>query len=780
MNKLYQVLSGLSDYRSVIGAAVLLVSIVVVSLLIATAVRHLQALLKAEREQRTDESLLRNMDYEELDRTKKASTLRNIVAPDGIDPGPNSYTIINDGGEDVYVRTLTIVTLPRRDKFAQTFSGLLDFPDCTSSVFISPISEESMIHKMDRHITVLTSEDYSAQGDVNRQRKLRAQIRDAANFAEQVENGENRFFNVGFLFSLKAKSVAELNKMTSQFKALAAGKSIAISSCFAVQAEAYAQNAPLNNCVVIGSRFIKAEAIKWFQMDKLSVSAIYNYTQSSYSHQSGIALGRDMFTAAPVLFDLYHGSHDGYTLIIAGKTRSGKSATIKMMCSRQLIHGYHFVAIDSQERKGLSEGEYAALAKLCDGVNFKIRNNSDEIMNIFEISETATTIKSDDGRIERVRTLEVKDKIQMVVNILLMMVRGGADTKDKGDPLEVYIKRILTDNAEQMYTETFGIRDGDPDSLYTTPGNPLALDRGITTGRPAKRLPTITDFYKQVLIANRDNKDDTLREAFNVILMGLQDYVKELYYSKKTVHFFKPEEVKNMRFEEGGKGRVYINDAGDRENVVEIHGIRSYYDGQSSIHISKDCPFTNIDISGLNEKEKDLARQVAVDFVNENFIKKNSDDLKSADKLVVICDECHEMYKNQYTLDTLNNAVRTARKRFVGIVLSSQTLREYERHDETKDILTQAAVKFIFKQDYTDKDYLQKALGLTANQVNFIVNSIGGNLSDEEDGSRHRGEMCIIDNKQVCFCKVDYRKDTEAYAVETDAAGIEELFSTAV
>lgn len=781
MNTLYQLLSGLSDYRNIIGAAVLFVAILVVGLLFATAVKHLRALLKVEQEQRADDTLLRNMDYAELDRTKRASTLRNIVAPDGIDPGPNSYTIINDGGEDVYVRTMTIVALPRRDKFATTFAGLLDFPDCTSSVFISPISEESMIHKMDRHITVLTSEDYSAQGDVNRQRKLRAQIRDAANFAEQVENGENRFFNVGFLFSLKAGSVAELNKMTSQFKALAAGKSIAISSCFAVQAEAYAQNAPLNNCVVIGSQFIKAEAIHWFQMDKLSVSAIYNYTQSSYSHQSGIPLGRDMFTAAPVLFDLYHGSHDGYTLIIAGKTRSGKSATIKMMCSRQLVHGYHFVAIDSQERKGMSEGEYAALAKLCDGVNFKISNRSSEIMNIFEISETATTIQSDNGRIERVRTLEVKDKVQMVVNILLMMVRGDANVKDKGETLEVYIKRILTDNAEQMYRDTFGIRDGEPDSLYTTPGNPLALDRGITTGRPIKRMPTMTDFYKQILIANRDNRDTTLQEAYNVVLMGLQDYVKELYYSKQTVRFFDENAVKTMKFDEGGKGRIYVNDNGQRENVIEIHGIRAYYDGQSSIHISKDCPFTNIDISALNDKEKDLARQVAVDFVNENFIKKNSDDIKSADKLVVICDECHEMYKNQYTLDTLNNAVRTARKRFVGIILSSQTLREYDRHNETRDILTQAAVKFVFKQDYTDRDYLQKALGLTANQVNFIVNSIGGNLSDAEgeDASRHRGEMCIIDNKQVCFCKVDYRKDTEALAVETDAAGIEALFNTA-
>lgn len=777
MNTLYQILSSLSEYRGIIGLSVLMIGIAVAVILLFTALKNMQALLRAEREQRQDESSLKNVDYEELDNTKKASVLRTIVAPDGIDPGPNSYTIVNDGGSDVYIRTLTIVSMPRRDKFANTFSGLLDFPGCTSSVFISPISEESMIHKMDRHITVLTSEDLGAKGDVNRRRKLQAQIQDASRFAAQVENGENRFFNVGFLFSLHADSVAQLNKMTSEFRALAAGKSISVSSCFAVQAEAYAQNAPLNNLVVIGSQYIKSDSIRWHQMDKRSISAIYNYTQSSYTHNDGVALGRDMFTAAPVMFDIYDGSHDGFTLVIAGKTGTGKSATIKMMCCRQLLHGYHFVAIDSQARKGMSEGEYAGLAKLCDGVNYKLSSSAEgEILNIFEVSETTTTVKSGDTRLTEKRTLELNNKIEMVSNILMTIIYGKAKADETNLTLDTYISRILLDNLTAMYNQTFGIYDGDPDSLYTTPGNPMAADRGITTGRPAKRLPTFTDFYKQLLISDRAETDPNLKEPYRVVLMALQDYVRELYYSERTRVFFTAEMYKKLPVNEGGKGRRYLNDQDQYEAVIEIKGIRPYFDGQSSVHINRDCPFTNIDISQLPDNEKDLARQVALDFVNENFIKKNSENIKSADKLVVICDECHEMFKIAYGRNVLNGSVRTARKRNVAIILSSQTLKEYDNHPETQEILKQAAVKFIFKQDYTDRDYLIKTVGLTANQTDFILNSLGGNPSDASNKNRHRGEVCIVDNKSVCFCKVDFRKNTEALPVMTDAKGIEELF----
>lgn len=772
INGLYEFLSALTKYRAFFGVAALLLFFIIVLSLLMNALRHLSETRAAMLEMEKEENL-RNIDYETLDKKRKAAMLRKITAPDGLDPGPNSYLVINDGGKDLYVRSLTIVAMPKRDRFANTFSELFDFPMCTSSVFIEPLSEATMISKMDRHITILSSEYGAAAGDPNRQRKLNAQFQDASDFAEQIESGENRFFSVGFVFSLYAESLKELNKSTDRFRAKALAKNISVTNCFAVQAEAYLANAPMNRRQAESSALIKSDAIKFFQMDKYSVSAIYNYTQGSYSHKNGIALGRDLQTASPIIFDIYDQSHDGYTVVIAGKTGCGKSATIKMMCCRQLIQGYHFAVIDSQTRKGMSEGEYAGIAQMCNGVNFQISNSSQDIMNIFEVSETTKTIKDDQNMIHEVRTLDLSDKITMIANVIEMMVQGDSDPFSP--EMQTYISAVITDNIARLY-KSFGIYNGDPDSLYS---QGIVEDGfgGVSAGKSLKKLPTMTDFYKQILLSHRDNADPTLNEAYSLVTKRLKNYVKELYYSEKTCKFFTKKQYQNLPIVEGSKGREYINDEHIREAVIEVHGIRAYYDGQSSVHVNKDCPFTNIDISQLPDSEKVLARQVAMAFMNENFIKKNSENINGADKLVCIFDECHENFKNDFARTTLDDVVRTARKRNVAIILCSQTVHEYENYKETKDMIEQAAVKLIFKQDYQEKDLLVKNLGLTEAQASYIVNTLGGNPDDESSANAHRGEMCIIDNKQVAFCKVDYLKNTEALPVETDARSIEALFT---
>ena len=95
-----------------------------------------------------------------------------------------------------------------------------------------------------------------------------------------------------------------------------------------------------------------------------------------------------MVTGNLVVFDLYDKSHDSMTLAVAGKPGSGKSLTIKVMAARQILFGCHYVAIDSQQRKGMSEGEYAALSVAVGGKNYQIRIGAEEIVNPFDISET--------------------------------------------------------------------------------------------------------------------------------------------------------------------------------------------------------------------------------------------------------------------------------------------------------------------------------------------------------------------------------------------------------
>jgi len=765
----------LAEHTELFGLLSLVFAIAAIAVLVAYLIQALKQLNKPKKVV-ASKSDLKNLDYNRVKDERKAEILREMVAPDGVDPGPNNYLIINDGGKDVYVRLFTIASMPKRTNFANTFTPILNFEECTSSIFVKPVNESVISRKMDNQVKVLGSEYNAAYGDQNRSRKIRNQLNEVNGWAEEVESGENKFYSVGWVFSITATNYTELSKKSDTLKAKALAKGITITSCFGVQAEAYATNSPMGEFVEIGSKFIKANGVNYFDMDKYSVSTIFNYTQASFTHKDGIPLGVDMMTGDPIMYDLFDPSHDGFTLVMAGKTGSGKSATIKMFVSRSVLYDYRFVCIDSQTRKGTDEGEFAGVAGLLNGVNFKISNNSDCVLNPFEIGETTKTIKDpkDPTVVREIRTLMLKDKIGNAVNTLLTMIQGSQKITNLS--LYIPINRILMDITSNMYNE-FGIYEGEPDSLYET-DNVVSGGR-VVTGRVKKALPTLHDFYKLVLVNEKRNTDPTAKEAYTLIRMALKDFVRDLYYSEETLTWFTKEEYNALPLKDvRSRMRFYYNPNTERnEDVIHIHGVRGYYDGQSNVSISVECPFTNIDISSLSEVEKKLARQVAIDFVNESFIKKNSELIGSANKLVVILDEAHENFEMEYSRKSIDNTVRTARKRHVGIILSSQTLAEYDNWPETAAILKQATTKFVFKQDYQDRDYLINKVGFTEAQTGYILNTLGGNTSDEEDQSRHRGEVCIMDNKQVAFCKVQYWKATEALAVETDAREIEKLFS---
>ena len=307
MTELYEALRQLVVYRGALKALILLIILAMMVILVANALRNLRRQMDAAHQEKIRDDNLRNIDYDTLGRKEKSTVIRNIVTPDAIDPGPNKYMVISDGGKDIYVRSFTIKALPNRVRFANTFSDLMNFKNCMSSIFIAPIAEDVMLNKFNNHIKILDGEKSDAieKGNSNRSRNLSGQLNDANRYAGQIEAGNTKFFSVGFLFSIHANSIKELNTATDQFRAISLKHNIKISNCYAVQAEAYAMNGPWNKQVKVRTGKVPFDGVHYFYMDKRSISTIYNYTQMSFSHKSGVILGLDMFTAAPVIYDTF-------------------------------------------------------------------------------------------------------------------------------------------------------------------------------------------------------------------------------------------------------------------------------------------------------------------------------------------------------------------------------------------------------------------------------------------------------------------------------------------
>lgn len=779
---LYKFLQSFMQYKQVFGALALLFGFIFISILILALMDKIIA-MRYEQSAMWAEGVLENGEFEDVENEQKGTVLRHIAAPNGVDPNTNSYFTVNDAGKDIYYRSFTLEVIPKRTTFAETFADLFNFESCTSSVFIEPMSESTTIRKLDRRVINLEGELYEAENDqnTNKSRKKAGKFVETEGWAREVENGETRFFEVGFLFTIHANTLDELEKLTDLFVSKAREKNMEVGSCFAVQAEAFLSNNPLNTRFKTDSAIIRCDGIKMHTFDQESLSTIYNHTQSDFYHKEGVALGQNMLTKRVVLFDPYDGSHDGYCLIFAGKTGSGKSVTIKDLVAKTSLEKYKFCAIDSQPRG--SVGEYAAAAYTLRGKNIQIKADSDTVLNLFEVSETTKMLTDDKSGGAEYTTLELKEKIAEITNNIFSMIRGT----EKGNDYDIdfklvtFMERIIIDSITILYNN-FGIYDKEPDSIYEI--GKIVENGRLTSGRVKKKMPTMTDFFKLVLQKEKENSNINYNDSYSLIISKLQDYVKELYYGKDTLTYFTKEQFKEMdNFKNSSvKYHTYKSDEDGKEKQEEvffIHGIRSYYDGQSTVAIDKDCPFTNIDISQLPDSERVLARQIAMSYLNENFVKKNSENPKFADKLCLILDECHENFYVEYCRKTIDNIVRTARKRNVSTWICTQGLVEFEAYTETKSILRNAAAKFVFKQEHQDKEYLQKVLNLTDSQVELLLSLGGsGDHSDLKDKNARRGEVCIVDNRRVAFCKIAYEffKETEAYMCETSADEVKKIF----
>ena len=766
-------LAKIAPYRSLF-LIIFEVALVVVLVILA---KGLYKKLKAEYEESKkaeNQPLLKHEYKADLGEVERQNAIRQIIAADGVDANPNTYMCVSDGGREVYVRSVTISKLPKKVRFAETLKPLFNFPNCTSTAFVEPIDTSEISRKLDRQINVLESEQIVNKDNPNRVRKLYQQETEAARWASEVETGDKKFFYCGLLFTFFADSVEELNKVTDSFRSLALNKKMDISNCYAVQGEAYLSNMPLNRRQFNFFSKIGSDAVKMHLMDQESVSVILNYTTDYFTHKQGIPLGRNMFTQMPFVFDIYDPSHDGYTVVICGKTNSGKSATVKMMEERYIPLGYRFVSIDSQTRKGTSEGEYSSVTEINGGVNFQISSKNQNILNIFDVQESTEFIKESASSGYEVRTLDLNGSITEIIYNLRSMMQIGANDKDRelDAVMDSDIDSILRKVVKELFLER-GIVHGNADSLYEEG----AVIKGglLQSGYVQKKLPTMTDFFKKLLRYKWANRDEDLDGAYKLIVNNLCEYVREIYYCESSRLFFTREEYEAMQVDtEHPDQRNFLNDEDEYEPVIALLGIRPYFDGQSNLFVARDCPVTNIDISQLTELERKVAREIAVRFVNERFVKKNSEKLDGSDKLVVIVDEAHENFEYEYGRKTYANNVRTARKRNVGFIFLTQTVAEFTRYDETADILRQAAVKMIFKQDGQDRELLQKTLNITAGQAHIITNQIGvvTDKNDPDAKTKHRGEMCVIDGEDVLFVKVDYLKAVEKLAVETDASTV--------
>ena len=669
---------------------------------------------------------------------KRRNSLKRRLAPDGIGPNSLDHFYINDMGHDCFMRSFTIEKLPGTVTFASTFAQLFNSTKVSSSVYIKPMAASESQRLIERKMRSDETELLEAQkaGETYRVVKMQDLFEADKELASLLESGQSKWYEVGFLFTIMRDSLEQLNLASSDFVSLAKETGIELSSCYGMQAEAFLSNGPYNKIYKGALSVVGSSPVKMHVFDAEGLASIFNHTNTYFSHPNGIPIGRNLTTGEPILWDPYDKSHNGYSCAFVGKVGTGKSATIKMFIRRLGHFDFRFACIDTEKSGGC--GEYSRICDEMGGVNFELKTNSSNKLNIFELDEQ---LEYDTRLKKEFRALRLTDKCSEVKNVIMSAVTNSGVQPDY--VLQTAMETILLQCIRALY-EAREIYDNKPDSLYETE---------TAAGRTKKELPTMSEAYLWVMWAARQNKIQEHVTAYQMLIDTLSDMVDSLYYDADTFETVTEEEF-NLRQMTG-------------RNLRYVNGTKGYFDGQSTMKVDRNTPFINIDISDIPNSDKLLGQQVAMNFLVENFIKKNSEDVAHAQKIVMIVDEAHRMFPNPLTRKFISDQVRTARKNNAGVWICTQNHRDFAAYEETQSILKNVSSLFMLKQDASDAQYLRENTILTPSAVSRVL-SLGGDPNDIDDKS-HKGEICLIDTDKTVFVKVDYLKESEAYFVETNA-----------
>ena len=670
-------------------------------------------------------------DKEEQAFEKRQKEAVRDLLPNGIADVSESYLIVNDAGRDYYVRAMTIAKMPKSSVFAVTFPRMTTFPNVDAEIYFHPLSNEKAQRQLDRKLTAIEA-DLGGEKNTNRKRRLQEAYQQTVEWQRKIETEQIRLYGVQFLFLIYARTLKDLDVATKKFVNEVRG-SMEVVACYAAQAEAYKSCAPFNTIYDLKRGLLRSKICPEHEMDDGALCTIFPHTSFSYSHESGIPVGTVRGTGGPFFHDCFHPTHEGFSMLFAGRPGTGKSVCVKVSAARyRELYRTRFACIDTKPVEG--RGEYSVLCEELQGVNFVLAPGSPNKLNLFAV-QIEEVLDSASGEV--VPTLNLAQKVNTLTTSLLHLAFAASPEPD----VELYAaaQAIVRNCVSDVY-DMYGILDGEPSSLY------YAEDDGNVY---EKNEPVFSDFFLSLL--RRRDSDSSLshQKAYDLLLDVYREYIDELYFTT-------------------GFRRITYEQASALPKGQQVEhlsaGSRPYFDGVSTATFDASTPFVNFDISTLSETERVVAQLIVLEYIMDNIVRQNGTD-KNASRLIVLVDEAHRILRQQRAADLLDDAVRTVRTRMASIWLVLQSVKDISDLQNSESLLRNMAAMYLFKHELADLDYIKRVTNLTDPQCAQIATLGGGSMDPK---SVRKGECCVIDNQRPLFVNVTYLQDTEWRFAESD------------
>jgi type IV secretory pathway VirB4 component len=359
-----------------------------------------------------------------------ALELRDIIAPSALKITPRD---INLG--DKIVRTLFVISYPRylADNWFSPIINLDTIFDV--SIYVHPVDTAKILKQFQKKVAEVQSQiQIREEKGLVRDPVLDTAYQDIEALRDQLQQAQERLFEVGLYISIYADSITDLDKIESEIRSILEAKLIYIKPALFQQEQGFRSTLPLAN----------DELGVHSKLNSSPLSSIFPFISFDLTSDKGILYGINRHNSSLVLFDRF--SLENYNSITFAKSGSGKSFATKLEILRTLMFDVNVIVIDP-------EREYEYLAEAVGGRYFNISLSSNNHINPFDLP-----IARDDESPADV----LRSQIINLVGLFRIMLGGITQEEDS-----------IIDRA---ITETYAMKDITPYSDFRDIEPPLLSD----------------------------------------------------------------------------------------------------------------------------------------------------------------------------------------------------------------------------------------------------------------------------------------------------------------
>lgn len=410
--------------------------------------------------------------------------LRDILAPSALKVNTKELNL----GEKV-VRSFFVISYPRF-LTEDWFSPIINMDKMFDvSIFIHPLESAKILRSFQKKVAEVQSQIRTREEKgLVRDPLLDTAYQDLENLRDQLQQAQEKMFEVGLYITIYADNSDELDKAESEIKSVMESRLVYVKPALFQQEQGFRSILPI----------AKDELNVHSKINSSPLSSIFPFVSFDLTSDKGILYGINRHNSSLVLFDRF--SLENYNSVTFAKAGSGKSFSVKLEILRTLMFDTEVIVIDP-------ENEYQNMAEAVGGRYFNISLNSDHHINPFELPIPA----EDESNASVLRS-----QIINLVGLFRIMMGGLTAVED-----------ALVDRA---ITETYALKDITVDSDFKNIEPPLLSDFEMVLGgmEGGESLAQRLSKYTKGTWSNFINKPSNVDINKKFVVFSIRDMEDEL------------------------------------------------------------------------------------------------------------------------------------------------------------------------------------------------------------------------------------------------------------